>query len=66
MITGKDSFLKGAALFLLVVVGVLTLVATITTKEVVFIASGTITAALNGYLAYRLYKKWSESYESIE
>lgn len=66
MIIGKDSFKKGVMLFVLVIAAALTLLATITTKEVVFVASGTISTAFNCFVAYRLYKKWSEDYQSIE
>lgn len=60
MIIGEKSFLKGFLLLISILAAILTLIATILTKEVVFIIGGVVNSAIVWGSDYYLFKKWSE------
>jgi len=59
MITGKDSWKKGAALFALVLLAVLDIIFC-TQNKIVELINGLLVAGALGVAAYKLYQRWSE------
>lgn len=59
MITGKDSWKKGAALFALVLLAVLDIIFC-TQNKIVELINGLLVAGALGVAAYRLYQRWKD------
>lgn len=59
MITGKDSWKKGAALFALVLLAVLDIIFC-TQNTIVELINGLLVAGALGVAAYRLYQRWKD------
>lgn len=59
MITGKDSWKKGAALFALVLLAVLDIIFC-TQNKIVELINGLLVAGALGVAAYKLYQRWKD------
>ena len=59
MITGRDSWKKGAAIFLMMLVAVLDVIFC-TQYRIVGIINGLLVAGALGVAAYRLYQRWKD------
>ena len=59
MITGKDSWKKGSALFALVLLAVLDIIFC-TQNKIVELINGLLVAGALGVAAYKLYQRWKD------